>query len=164
MIAAMRFRHEIRYAAAPDQVYEMRSEPAFGKRVCEAMDTPEQEITVEEDALGLRVHIDMLQHTEGVPGFAKRFIGDRTRVVQSETWPSRDAGDIDVEIPGKPAWIRGRLTIAAEGGESVYGFEGEARMNVPLVGGRLEGLIRKMFVAGMDTEGRVAAAWLAGER
>lgn len=164
MMAAMKIRHELRYAATPDEVYDMRADPAFRERVCEAMDTPQHDITVEDSDGALRVHIDMLQHTEGVPGFAKKFIGDRTRVVQSETWPDREAGDIHVEVPGKPAWIRGRLTLAAEGAESVYCFEGEAKMNVPLVGGKLEGLIQKLFVAGMDAEQRVAAAWLAGER
>jgi hypothetical protein len=158
----MKIHHELRYAASPDEVYEMRADPAFRERVCEEMDTAAHEVAVDEGA-DLSVRIDMVQHTEGVPGFAKKIIGDRTRVVQNERWATREAGDLEVEVPGKPAHIRGRLTITPAGEETVYAFDGEAKMNVPLIGGKLEGLIQKLFVAGMDAEGRVGRAWLAGE-
>jgi hypothetical protein len=97
-----------------------------------------------------------------VPSFAKKIVGDQTRVIQSETWRSVETGHIEVEIPGKPGYIRGTLSLTAEGEGSVYVFDGEAKINIPLVGGKLEGLIEKLFTEGMDTEQRVAASWLEG--
>lgn len=159
----MKIRHELTYAASPSEVYQMRADPAFRAKVCEAMDTLSYDVDV-DDASELMVTIDMVQHTQGVPSFAKRVVGDETRVIQTERWPELHYGHIEVEIPGKPGHIRGTLSLADQGAGSVYVFDGEAKMGIPLIGGRLEGLIEKLFVAGMDTEQQVAAAWLEGNR
>ena len=159
----MKIRHELTYAASPSEVYQMRADPVFRAKVCEAMDTVSYDVDV-DDAEELVVTIDMVQHTQGVPSFAKRVVGDETRVIQTERWPELHYGHIEVEIPGKPGHIRGTLSLADQGAGSVYVFDGEAKMGIPLIGGRLEGLIEKLFVAGMDTEQQVAAAWLEGNR
>lgn len=158
----MKIRHQLTYAASPAEVYAMRADPAFRDRVCEAMDTVSHEVTVDDSGDELTVRVDMVQHTQGVPSFAKKIVGDQTRVIQSETWRSVETGHIEVEIPGKPGYIRGTLSLTAEGEGSVYVFDGEAKISIPLVGGKLEGLIEKLFTEGMDTEQRVAASWLEG--
>jgi hypothetical protein len=160
----MKIRHELTYAAAPTEVYRMRADPAFRAQVCEAMDTVRHEVTLDDGGELLTISIDMVQHTKGMPGFAKKVVGDETRVIQTERWASVESGHIEVEIPGKPGHIRGTLTLTAAGEGSVYCFDGEARINIPLIGGRLEGLIERLFIEGMDTERRVAAAWLDGVR
>jgi hypothetical protein len=160
----MKIRHQLTYAASPAEVHAMRADPAFRERVCEAMDTVSHEVTVDDSGDELTVRVDMVQHTQGVPSFAKKIVGDQTRVIQSETWPSVETGHIEVEIPGKPGYIRGTLSLTAEGEGSAYLFDGEAKINIPLVGGKLEGLIEKLFTEGMDTEQRVAASWLEGAR
>lgn len=142
----------------------MRADPGFRARVCEAMDTVSHDVTVEETDDGLRVAVDVVQHTHGMPGFAKKVVGDETRVVQTERWPGLQSGHIDLEIPGKPGHIRGTLAIIQGADGSVYEFDGEAKVNIPFVGGKLEGLIERLFIEGMDTEERVAGAWLKGER
>jgi hypothetical protein len=160
----MRIRHQLRYDASPAEVYEMRADPVFRTRVCEAMGTLAHDVTVEETDDGLRVAVDVVQRTQGMPAFAKKVVGEETRVVQTERWPGRQSGHIEVEIPGKPGHIRGTLSVAEAGDGSVYEFDGEAKVNIPLVGGKLEGLIERLFVEGMDTEQHVADAWLRGER
>lgn len=142
----------------------MLADPAFRARVCEAMDVADQDVRVEERGDGMSVRIDMLQRTQGLPGFARKIVGDRTRVIQSESWDDRSGADLELEIPGKPGHIRGRISLTGDGEHTVETFEGEARINIPLVGGRLEGLIEKLFVEGMDTEQGVGARWLAGDR
>lgn len=181
MMAAMKIRHQLNYDASPDEVYAMLADPAFRTRVCEAMDTVSQEVSVDRGGTGgrtatddtdgtdgtdgaLTVRIDMVQRTVGVPGFAKKIVGDQTRIIQSEHWTGRRAADLELEIPGKPGHVRGRITLSGDASGTVETFEGEATVNIPLVGGKLEGLIHRLFVDGMDTEQRVGAAWLAGER
>lgn len=159
----MKIRHQLVYEAPPAEVFAMRADPAFREAVCQALDTVSQDVTVEETDAGLTVRVDMLQHTHGVPSFARKIVGETTRVVQTERWATDSAADLEVQIPGKPGHIRGRLTLSAEGTASVYTFEGEATIRIPLVGGKLEGLIEELFVEGMDTEQRVGAAWLAGD-
>lgn len=160
----MKIRHQLTYAASPTEVYEMRADPAFRAQVCEAMDTLSHDVTVDDTDGELTIAVDMLQHTQGMPGFAKKVVGDQTRVIQTERWPAVHAGHIEVEIPGKPGHIRGTLSLTEEGAGSVYVFDGEAKISIPLIGGKLEGLIEKLFIEGMDTEQRVAAAWLDGNR
>ncbi len=160
----MKIHHRLTYAASPDEVYEMRADPAFRAQVCEAMDALSHDVTVEETDGELVVAIDMVQQTQGLPGFAKRVVGDETRVLQTERWATVDEGRIDVDMPGKPGHVRGTLSLTEGGDGSLYTFDGEATFSIPLVGGKLEGLLGKRFVEGMDTEQRVGAAWLEGNR
>jgi uncharacterized protein YndB with AHSA1/START domain len=161
----MRIRHELSYDASPDEVYAMVCDPAFREEVCAAMHVVHHDISVEPTgAEGVRVRIDMAQSTQGLPAFARKVVGEETRVVQTETWESPTAADLEVTIPGKPGHIRGRITLRAEGRGTVESFDGEATIRVPLVGGRLEGLIETLFTAGMDTEQEVGERWLAGDR
>jgi hypothetical protein len=86
-------------------------------------------------------------------------------VVQSETWETSRSAHLEVQIPGKPGHIRGRITLTPDGARgTLESFDGEATIRVPFVGGRLEGLIERLFKAGMDTEQLVGSAWLAGDR
>ena len=160
----MRIRHQLKYDASPEDVYAMLSDPAFRQRVCAAMDTVSHDIAIDETDAGMSVRIDMVQHTHGVPGFAKKIVGDQTRIIQSEQWADIRAADLQVEIPGKPGHIRGRITLTGDASGTVEAFEGEATVSIPLVGGKLEGVIEKLFLKGMDTEQGVGVAWLAGDR
>jgi hypothetical protein len=160
----MRIRHQLKYDASPEDVYAMLSDPAFRQRVCAAMDTVSHDVAIDETDAGMSVRIDMVQHTHGVPGFAKKIVGDQTRIIQSEQWAETRAADLQVEIPGKPGHIRGRITLSGDASGTVEAFDGEATVSIPFVGGKLEGVIEKLFLKGMDTEQGVGAAWLAGER
>lgn len=164
MMAAMHIRHELRYAAAPPAVYEMLADPAFRRKVTEAMDAVSSEIAVDRTDTGMSVRIDMVQRTHGVPGVARKVVGEETRIVQAEQWVDGKSAELEVEIPGKPGHIRGRITLSADGTETVESFVGDATVNIPLVGKKLESLIEKLFVDGMDTEQRVGRDWLAGRR
>jgi hypothetical protein len=160
----MRITHELRYDAPPSEVYAMLGDPAFREQVGTAMDVARQDVSVERTADGMAVRIDMDQRTQGIPSFARRIVGDRTRVIQSEAWEAEKGAHLQLEIPGKPGHIRGRITLTEFAGGTVESFDGEAVIKVPLVGGRLEGLIKKLFKAGMDTEQSLGERWLAGER
>jgi len=164
MMCAMKIRHRLNYDASPEEVYEMLSDPAFREKVCEAMDTVSHDVVIDRGEEGMSVRIDMVQRTQGVPGFAKKVVGDTTRIIQSEEWVAAQSADLEVEIPGKPGHIRGTITLTGDDSSTVESFAGEATISIPLVGGKLEGLIGKLFVLGMDTEERVGAAWLVGQR
>lgn len=160
----MLIRHELTYDASPEDVYDMLSSPAFRERVCEAMDTASHDVSVDRTEDGMSVRIDMLQRTQGLPGFATKIVGDKTRIIQTEKWVAAQSAELAVEIPGKPGHIRGSITLRGDGSRTVEAFLGEAKINLPLVGGKVEGLIKRLFIRGMDTEQRAGAAWLAGER
>ena len=167
MPCTMRITHELRYDAPPSAVYAMLADPAFREEVGKAMDVARQDISIDRTAEGMDVRIDMDQRTQGIPSFARRIVGDRTRVVQSERWEHEEGADLQLQIPGKPGHIRGRITLSETddgSGGTVESFDGEAVIKVPFVGGRLEGLIEKLFTAGMDTEQSLGERWLTGDR
>lgn len=160
----MRIRHQLTYDASPDQVYAMLADPVFRERVLAAMDTVSHDVTLTPAGPGMTVRIDMVQHTRGVPGFAKKVVGEQTQVVQTERWADQRGAQLELEIPGKPGHVRGTITLAEDGTGTVETFDGEVTVNIPLVGGKLEGVVAKLFVSGMDTEQHVGTGWLAGAR
>lgn len=162
---AMKITHELRYDAPVAEVYAMLGDPGFRAQVCEALHVVRQDIGIQETARGMDVRLDMVQRTEGIPSFARKIVGEESRVVQIERWDAEQGADLEVQIPGKPGGITGRITLRPDGpSRTVESFEGEATIKVPLVGGKLEGLIQKLFTGGMDAEREVGARWLAGER
>jgi hypothetical protein len=109
----------------------------------------------------------MVQQTAGIPSFARTIVGEESRVVQTEHWVAEQGADLQVEIPGKPGGLRGRITLrpdGPDGSRTVEEFDGEATIRIPLVGNRLAGLVEKLFTGGMDAEQAVGARWLAGQR
>jgi hypothetical protein len=166
----MRIRHQLTYAAPADEVHRMLTDPAFRERVCEALDTLNHDVTVDagQDAgSAATVRIDMAQRVRGVPAFARKVVGEQTRVVQTETWTDARHARLRLEIPGKPGHVEGDIVLEDAGADSsgtVETFTGEVTVSVPLVGGKLETVVSGLFTAGMDTEREVGTAWLAGER
>jgi hypothetical protein len=175
----MRFTHELSYDAAPDRVREMLGDPAFRERVCEAMHASRHTVSVD----GATVVVDQTQPARGIPSFAKRFVGDEIRIVQRETWSDAATASLTLEIPGKPGTFEGTLTLAAgaagaagdgaagaagAAGDGAAGtvesVTGEVRVRVPMVGGKLEGLVGDLFRTALQTEQRVGRAWLSGDR
>ena len=160
----MKFRHEIAYAASADDVYAMLTDPVFRQRSCDAMGVLSADISVEPSGSGAHVLIDQVQPTEGIPAFAKKIAGDKTRAIQTEEWSDARTATLSVQTPGKPTSIDGTLTLVEKSGTTVETFEGEVKAKVPLIGGKLEKLVAELFKAGMDKEHDAGVQWLKGDR
>jgi hypothetical protein len=166
MMTAMDFRHELRYDATAAEVFAMLADPGFRRKSAEAMGVVSMDVSITPAAAGegMRVHIDQVQPTEGVPGFAKRFAGETTNAVQVEEWSSGRQATISIETPGKPTSVTGTLELRESGDVTTESMQAEIRVKVPLIGGRLERLMADLVAAGMDKEHAVGTAWLRGER
>jgi hypothetical protein len=160
MMSAMEIRHELRYDVAPERVYAMLTDPAFRHRVCDAMRVVSRDISIEQEGDVVLVRVDMLQASAGVPGFARKVVGEQTRILQTESWTGGRTADLRVEIPGRPGRVAGRTTLSGVGSGTAEYFEGEARISVPFIGGQLERLIQGLFIRGMETERQVGVEWL----
>jgi uncharacterized protein YndB with AHSA1/START domain len=164
MMSAMDFRHELSYDAPPGQVFEMLADPAFREKVCRAMDVVSVEVSLDRSGAGFTLVCDQVQKTTGLPSFARKFAGDTTRAVQKETWPDASGGSLQIETPGKPTSMTGTIRLDPDGAGTTEVVELEIKAKVPLIGGKLEGLMAEQVRAGMDTEHQVGTAWLTGER
>lgn len=163
MMTTMHFRHELSYDAAPDEVYEMLSDPAFRERVSEAMDVVSAEVAIDRRDEGFSLVNDQVQRTDGLPSFAKKFTGETTRAIQTEEWPDRHGGSLRIDAPGKPSSIIGTIALVSEGAGTTEVVELDIKVKVPLLGGKLEKLLSETVRNGMDVEHEVGRAWLRGE-
>jgi carbon monoxide dehydrogenase subunit G len=163
MITAMKFRHELRYDAAPAQVFEMLADPAFRQSVAEAMDVISADVDLQREGDGFTLTVDQLQKTDDLPSFARTFAGDSTQAIQRETWVDASGGALQIEAPGKPTHISGTITLLPDGSGTKEVVELEIKVKVPLIGGKLEKLMAEKVQAGMDVEQQVGTTYLSGK-
>lgn len=164
MMSDMLIRHELTYDAPRDEVYAMLADPAFREKVCRAQDVLSVEATVEPEGQGMTVRVDQTQPAQGIPGFAKKIVGEEIRIIQTERWSDSSTAALDVEIPGKPGHMKGTVTLSGDGAGTVETVDGEVKVNIPLIAGKLEKLIVELFTSAMKTEQKVGRAWLADDR
>ena len=160
----MHFRHELSYDASAAEVFEMLADPAFREKVSEALDVVSSEVSIDRREDGFRLTNDQVQQTEGLPSFAKKFAGETTRAIQVEEWHDAAGGSLRIDAPGKPTSIAGTIELLPDGAGTVEVVELEIKVKVPLIGGKLEGLVEEQVRKGMDVEHEVGKAWLKGER
>ena len=160
----MRFRHELSYDAGAAEVFEMLADPAFREKVSEALGVVSSEVSIDRHEDGFRLTNDQVQQTEGLPSFAKKFAGETTRAIQVEEWHDAAGGSLRIDAPGKPTSIEGTIELLPDGAGTIEVVELEIRVKVPLIGGKLEGLVEEQVRKSMDVEHEVGKAWLKGER
>ncbi|HEX8779683.1 MAG TPA: DUF2505 domain-containing protein [Nocardioides sp.] len=160
----MDFRHELTYDAPPPEVFAMLADPAFREAVSEAQGVVSHDVEVTRQGSGFTLVNDQVQRTEGLPSFAKKFAGSTTRAVQREEWADESGGSLVIEAPGKPSDIRGSISLEPAGPGTTEVVALAVTVKVPLVGGKLEGLLADQIRSGMDIEHEVGRRWLAGDR
>ena len=94
----------------------------------------------------MTVLVDQTQPADGIPSFAKKFVGDEIQIVQREEWRERDvlhAARRDPRQAGRPERLhrpRRRRRRAPWRPSS-----GDIKVKIPLIGGKLEGLIGELL-------------------
>lgn len=156
----MKFRHELRYDAPPASVLAMRLDPAYRALLAEAAGVDDSTTRIARDGETTTVVIEQERPTQGVPGFARKFVGDFTHTVIRESWTGT-AGTFEVETPGKPMHVAGSVSAAPQGEGTVVVFDLEAAASVPLIGGRLERLTAELTSEGLSLEQELGERWLA---
>jgi hypothetical protein len=156
-----RVQHDLTYDASPSEVLAMLHDSAFRERVCEATGCLRGTVSVTDTAAGTEVVIDQVQTAEGIPGFARKFVGDEINIVQKETWNGETA-DVEVIIPGKPGKMTGTATLLEAGGITTERVELDIQVGIPLVGGKIESLIGDMLLKALKTENREGRDYLSG--
>lgn len=159
---ATRLTHELTYDAPLTEVGKMLMDPAFRERVCDAIGALRKTVTIGPDGGGMKVVLDMVQPATGIPGFAKRFVGDEINLVQTEHWSDIESGRVEVVIPGKPGQMSGTITLREAGGTTTETVDMEIKVNIPLVGGKIETLIADLLRKALRAENAVGRQHLAG--
>src|SRR5882757_8887502 len=87
-------------------------------------------------------------------------------IERAETWrlaaPGRYEGTVTARVKDAPGTIGGALRLTeAGGGGSQLSIDGQAKVDVPLIGGKIETAIAEQVVKLMEREARFTAEWLA---
>jgi hypothetical protein len=161
-----RLVHRLTYPAAVEEVAAMLRDPEFREQVCREQRVVSHEVTVEHLAGGdagtaARVTVTRVQEVRGVPSFATKLVGDRIDLVQTEAWHDRERADYRLEIPGKPGDIAGTAVLTHAAGTTTQTVSLDVSVRIPLVGGKVEGLVHDLVVKALQVENRVGVAYLA---
>ncbi len=161
MMAAMRLTHEMSYDAPLAAVAAMLADPGYRDEVCTAQAATRTTVDIDGAGAGMSVLVDQVQPAEGVPSFARKFVGEEMNIVQREVWTALDHADLHVTIPGKPGDMNGSVALTESGGSTTYTVDVQIKVSIPLVGGKIEGLIGDMMRKALRVESKVAEDYLS---
>lgn len=157
-----RLVHQLTYPAPLEQVAAMLRDPAFRERVCQEQRVVSHRVSVDPRGAETVVETTRVHEARGVPSFAAKIVGDHIEIVQTETWHDHERADYRVEIPGRPGHASGTAVLTESGGTTTQTVTLDVSVRVPLVGGKVEGLVHDLLVKALRVENRVGLAHLAG--
>ena len=171
----MHVADELRYQAAPEAVFEMLCDREFQERKCRATGALEFTVEVVRHADGgATISTERQLPTDTFPDFVRSFVGERVTLVEVDTWapagPDGDrSGALSLEIAGTPVQLKATLRLAAEGtgqrrAGTVQVIDGELKVRVPLIGGKIEKAAEPAVRMAIRAEQRTGTEWLAGSR
>jgi len=153
---------ELRYdGASIDQVHEMLADPAFRERVCEFQRVIRHDVSIEASGETMTVRIDQFQAADGVPAFARKFVGGEIHIRQEEDWTTREKGNLHITIPGKPGEMSGTALLTEDPEGTTETVNLTVKVNIPFVGGKIEVLIADLLTKALRAEQHVGREWLA---
>ena len=154
-----------KYQASADAVWAMLHDRAYLDAKYQALgdnSTDVQTFDTADDSISLKVERIV---PADLPDFAKKILGDTNRIEQAEKWTAVGDGyscDLKIEFPGKPLHVTGKLDVKPTGDASAdWVVNMEVKSSVPLVGGKLEGVVVKETLASLDKEYAFNQEWLA---
>ena len=156
-----RLEQDLTYDAPLAAVAAMLRDPEFREQVCERQRVLSHEVEMETDGDAATVRVERRQAVKGLPSVAAKIVGDEITIVHQETWRDLRAGDYAVGIPGKPGHISGTVTLREQGAQTVETVSLEISVSIPLIGGKLEGIVLDLLKAALRTEHEIGVAYLA---
>jgi hypothetical protein len=157
-----RVQQDLRYdGATVEQVFDMLATREFREAVCDYQRVLHRTVTVDRSGETASVTIDQGHATDRLPGFARKIVGDHVTMVQSEAWSDGAHGNITVTVPGKPGEMSGTATLVQDAGGVTEKVDMTVNVHLPLIGGKVEGLIADMLGKALRAEHTVGRDWLA---
>jgi hypothetical protein len=157
----MRLTHTMTYDATLAEVGAMLDDPGYRDEVLAAQGAVRGTVSFEQEGDTVVVVVDQVQPADGIPGFAKKIVGDEINILQREEWTSAAYADLRVTIPGKPGQMVGSIELVEQDGATTYTIDAEVTVDIPLVGGKLEKLIGDLLRKALGAEEEVARDYLS---
>jgi hypothetical protein len=131
-----------RYPAAAATVLKMMTDRKFHERKLAAQDLTSYRILEHDfDGQDFRIRIERKVPVQA-PGMIKKAAGSETTVVSEETWNvATGSGRIVVTTQGMPVEMSCEVSLADDGGDSIYSQQWTVSARIPVVGGTIERFI-----------------------
>jgi hypothetical protein len=164
---ARRIEHRTNAPWAADRVHAALVDPAFLRDRLAALGGTDAELLehrVDDGEVSYR-----LRHgipTEEVPAAVRPLLGGALRLERVETWrpdgAGRYVGTVRLDTSGLPGQLAGvtRLVDTPEGG-SELSVDGEVKVSIPLVGGKIEDVVADQVRKLLAKEADFALGWIA---
>jgi hypothetical protein len=160
----VKFARTHAWPAPADDVLTMLLDPTFREAVCREQQARDYQVSVSSARPPATVKVGLLLSLNRAPTAARKVAGDSVRTEQEERWESTSTAAIRIVIPGRPGALTGGITLTDHGdGTSTQQFDAQVKVDIPLVGGRLEALIGRVLGSGLRREREVGLRWLAGQ-
>ncbi|MEU4802309.1 DUF2505 domain-containing protein [Actinosynnema sp. NPDC023587] len=98
-----------------------------------------------------------------LPPVARGVLGGDLVIDRAESWTEAGrAGTVEVTLNGVPGRLDGTFTLVdTAGGGSELTLAGQVKVGIPLMGGKLEGLIAEQVAVLLENETEFTTEWLA---
>ena len=144
----MKFAHKHNIPASGRKAWEMTSDPDFIVASYEKANATYKLLSSEERD-GKTYNRILVTVNESLPGFAAKFLGaanlsyEQKEVVDNNTM--KNNWEIIVPKISSKVKATGSFTIQEEGNSCVRLVEGEVKVSIPFIGGKIEKLIAKQL-------------------
>jgi Protein of unknown function (DUF2505) len=162
----MKFHYEMTYRAPTPAVYRMLTDPQFQEQRAKAGNPEQAESSVVTTPDGdVIITVNRLLVVQ-LPGMLQRLTGDRVRILETQTWQHADPaaitrdGHLTAGVVGHPGGVEGTLHLAGAQSGTTFTVDADIKVNVPLVGGKIESFIAEMLTKLMTKEQELGRAWL----
>jgi Protein of unknown function (DUF2505) len=152
---------------AADEVYATMVDPDYLRARLDRIGGPGAALLEHSaDVQGARYRLRLGLDAKDLPSVVRSVLAGDLMIERTERWTRQDSGrylgEVDVEIHGAPASATGgmRLRDLPEGG-SELNVRADARVSVPLIGGKIEGVVAEQVQRLLTAETEFTEAWLA---
>ena len=159
-------RSTLPYSA--DEVYTTMVDPDYLRARLQQLGGPGAELLDHTaDAEGARYRLRHGVDAKNMPSMVRHVMpGDHITIERTERWTRQDSGnylgEVQVAMPGTPAFAAGgmRLRDLPDGG-SELSVRADVTVSLPLIGGKIEGMVAEQFQSLLASEAAFTQQWMA---
>lgn len=161
---ATRFTHTQTYDATPEAVFAMLSDQGFVESKATASGALTVEASVTSNPDGTTTIVSRRTFPSEVPSWAKSMTGDTITLTETQTWSaltgSGCTAEFSVDFGKMPITYSGTIVLSGSQTSTVVS-DATLKASIPLMGGKVESLVKEQTVRYLDKEQSTGNAWLA---
>lgn len=140
----MKYHDTIRYPFPVDALFPFFTDPDFFVRKYLALGATNVKV-IHAEPKGSQSSITVTRDVPvevPIPSFARSLVPSHITLIQTDAWDTATRrGSLQIEFKGMPVHMKCDITLADQAGGAVEELDFDIRVNIPLVGGKLEALL-----------------------